>query len=103
MPPSLKIADHFAVPHQRRRAEPQPTVMLNGQAPAGGAVVSLTSNSTVAQPPATATCRPASASASDRHSDEQRDGEYQRPADRAWNGVSTHRMYVDAAAATHVA
>jgi len=38
--------------------------MLNGQAPAGGAVVSLTSNSPAASPPATATVAPGSFSVS---------------------------------------
>jgi hypothetical protein len=45
-------------------AQPQGIVMLNGQAPAGGAVVSLSSNSPVVSPPASVTVAPGSFSAS---------------------------------------
>jgi hypothetical protein len=45
-------------------AQPQGIVMLNGQAPAGGAVVSLSSNSPSVSPPASVTVAPGSFSAS---------------------------------------
>ena len=45
-------------------AQPQGIVMLNGQAPAGGAVVSLSSNSPFVSPPASVTVAPGSFSAS---------------------------------------
>jgi hypothetical protein len=45
-------------------AQPQGIVMLNGQAPAGGAVVSLSSNSPMVSPPASVTVAPGSFSAS---------------------------------------
>jgi hypothetical protein len=45
-------------------AQPQGIVMLNGQAPAGGAVVSLSSNSPAVSPPASVTVAPGSFSAS---------------------------------------
>ena len=45
-------------------AQPQGIVMLNGQAPAGGAVVSLSSNSPMVSPPASVTVEPGSFSAS---------------------------------------
>jgi hypothetical protein len=45
-------------------AQPQGIVMLNGQAPAGGAVVSLSSNSPLVTPPATVTIEAGSFSAS---------------------------------------
>lgn len=45
-------------------AQPQGIVMLNGQAPAGGAVVSLSSNSPLVSPPASVTVAPGSFSAS---------------------------------------
>jgi hypothetical protein len=45
-------------------AQPQCIVMLNGQAPAGGAFVSLSSNSPVVSPPASVTVEPGSFSAS---------------------------------------
>ncbi|HET9712174.1 MAG TPA: hypothetical protein VFP64_09850, partial [Pyrinomonadaceae bacterium] len=45
-------------------AQPQGIVMLNGQAPAGGAVVSLSSNSPTVNPPASVTVAPGSFSAS---------------------------------------
>lgn len=45
-------------------AQPQGIVMLNGQAPAGGAVVSLSSNSPMVSPPAAVTVEPGSFSAS---------------------------------------
>jgi hypothetical protein len=45
-------------------AQPQGIVMLNGQAPAGGAVVSLSSNSAMVSPPAAVTVAPGSFSAS---------------------------------------
>jgi hypothetical protein len=45
-------------------AQPQGIVMLNGQAPAGGAVVSLSSNSPSVSPPAAVTVEPGSFSAS---------------------------------------
>jgi hypothetical protein len=45
-------------------AQPQGIVMLNGQAPAGGAVVSLSSNSPSVSPPASVTIAPGSFSAS---------------------------------------
>ncbi len=45
-------------------AQPQGIVMLNGQAPAGGAVVSLSSNSPKVSPPASVTVAPGSFSAS---------------------------------------
>jgi hypothetical protein len=45
-------------------AQPQGIVMLNGQAPAGGAVVSLSSNSPSVSPPASVTVEPGSFSAS---------------------------------------
>ena len=45
-------------------AQPQGIVMLNGQAPAGGALVSLSSNSPFVSPPASVTVDPGSFSAS---------------------------------------
>jgi len=45
-------------------AQPQGIVMLNGQAPAGGAVVSLSSSSPMVSPPASVTVAPGSFSAS---------------------------------------
>jgi hypothetical protein len=45
-------------------AQPQGIVMFNGQAPAGGAVVSLSSNSPFVSPPASVTVAPGSFSAS---------------------------------------
>ena len=45
-------------------AQPQGIVMLNGQAPAGGAVVSLSSNSPMVSPPTSVTVAPGSFSAS---------------------------------------
>lgn len=45
-------------------AQPQGIVMLNGQAPAGGAIVSLSSNSPMVSPPASVTVEPGSFSAS---------------------------------------
>ena len=45
-------------------AQPQGIVMLNGQAPAGGALVSLSSNSPFVSPPASVTVEPGSFSAS---------------------------------------
>ena len=45
-------------------AQPQGIVMLNGQAPAGGAVVSLSSNSPSVSPPASVTVAPDSSSVS---------------------------------------
>ncbi len=45
-------------------AQPQGIVMLNGQAPAGGALVSLSSNSPMVSPPASVTVAPGSFSAS---------------------------------------
>ena len=45
-------------------AQPQGIVMLNGQAPAGGAVVSLSSNSPLVNPPASVTVPPDSSSVS---------------------------------------
>src|SRR6185436_198804 len=45
-------------------AQPQCIVMLNGQAPAGGALVSLSSNSPMVSPPASVTVAPGSFSAS---------------------------------------
>lgn len=45
-------------------AQPLGIVMLNGQAPAGGAIVSLSSNSPFANPPASVTVAPGSSSAS---------------------------------------
>jgi hypothetical protein len=45
-------------------AQPQGIVMLNGQAPAGGAVVTLSSNSPAVSPPASVTVAPGSFSAS---------------------------------------
>ncbi len=45
-------------------AQPQGIVMLNGQAPAGGALVSLSSNSPIVSPPASVTVAPGSFSVS---------------------------------------
>ena len=45
-------------------AQPQGIVMLNGQAPAGGAIVSLSSNSPMVSPPASVTIDPGGFSAS---------------------------------------
>ena len=53
-PPSLKSLT-FAFPDVSGGTPAGATLMLNGQAPVGGAVVSLTSNSPAATPPATVT------------------------------------------------
>jgi hypothetical protein len=56
-PPSLKSLT-ISPPTISGGAQPQGIVMLNGQAPAGGAVVSLSSNSPVVSPPASVTVAP---------------------------------------------
>ena len=63
LPPSLKSLT-ISPSTISGGAQPGAIVMLNGQAPAGGAVVSLTSNSPAASPPATATVAPGSFSVS---------------------------------------
>src|SRR5256712_7648836 len=63
LPPSLKSLT-ISPSTISGGAQPGAIVMLNGQAPAGGAVVSITSNSPAASPPATATAAPGSFSVS---------------------------------------
>src|SRR2546426_4655719 len=63
LPPSLKSLT-ISPSTISGGAQPGAIVMLNGQAPAGGAVVSLPSNSPAPSPPATATVAPGSFSVS---------------------------------------
>jgi hypothetical protein len=63
-------------------------VMLNGQAPAGGAVVSLSSNSPAVQPPAVANVAPGSASVSLSIPTSTVTSNTAATLTAAWNGVS---------------
>lgn len=88
LPPSLKSLT-LAPSSISGGAMPQLIVMLNGQAPAGGAVVSLSSDSQVAQPPAFANVAPGSASVSLSIPTSSVTSNTTATVTATWNGVST--------------
>jgi hypothetical protein len=88
LPPSLKS---LIVTPATISGGAQPTViaMLNGQAPAGGAVVSLSSNSPAVQPPAFANVAPGNSSVSLAVTTSTVTANTAATLTATWNGVST--------------
>jgi hypothetical protein len=88
LPPSLKSLT-MAPSTISGGAQPQAIVMLNGQAPAGGAVVSLSSDSAAAQPPNFANVAPGSPSVSLAIPTSTVTANTTATLTASWNGAST--------------
>ena len=86
-PPSLKVHHSDSSQHQRRSAGGA-IVMLNGQAPAGGAVVDFSSDSPSAMPPALATVPAGSSSVSISIPTNQVSANTLANITATWNGIS---------------